>query len=745
MCCQVGSRTGCSSSARNSAVDFESNLKEVLGDRSAKALQTAFGMTTLEDALRHYPRRYAKRGELTDFANLRVDDDVTVMAEVVNVRSHASRRRARGKPVMLTEVTLTDGRAKLTATFFNQTWREKDLVPGRQLLFAGRVSRFRNGLQLVHPDYEPIDPQQPQGAAEHYAGALIPVYPATSRVSTWRFAAVMQILLTVVDDLADPLPETTLRDRKLPGFAEAMRMIHTPASAADVALGKQRLRFEEAFLLQAELLRRRAARRTRSAIPRSPRMDGLVAALDARLPFTLTPGQQSVSEEIAADMATSHPMLRLLQGDVGSGKTVVALRAMLAAVDAGAQAALLAPTEVLAAQHLLTVRNLLGPLAARGQIMGDPTGTLVTLLTGSLSARERRSALLAVASGEAGIVIGTHALMSEGVQFADLGLVVVDEQHRFGVEQRAMLSAKAAGEAQPHTLVMTATPIPRTVAMTVFGDLDVSTLAERPAGRRHVQTHVVPALSRPTHLARVWERAAEEVAGGHQVYVVCPRITADAEAAIEGYPPNSVVELADYLRSGPLANQRIAVMHGQLRTEEKDHVMAAFARGPADRSEQGVDVLVSTTVIEVGVDVPGATLMVILDADRFGVSSLHQLRGRVGRGEAGGLCLLVTAAAADSEAMARLQALAATDDGFEVSVIDLKSRREGDVLGASQSGRASSLRLLSVLDDAEVIAEARTAAQEVLAGDVDATAEPGLRAALTRLAARESSDYLEKA
>jgi ATP-dependent DNA helicase RecG len=726
-------------------VDFDSDLKLVLGDRSAKALHTAFGMTTLEDALRHYPRRYAKRGELTDFANLKVDDDVTVMAEVSKVQSRPSQRRTRGKPILLTEVTLTDGHATLKATFFNQTWREKDLVPGRRMLFAGRVSRYRAGLQLVHPDYEPMDLDHSPGEAQQYAGAIIPVYPATSRVSTWRFAAVMQILLTVVEDLADPLPAATLRTRGLPSFAEAMRMVHTPESSSEVTKAQQRLRFEEAFLLQAELLRRRAARQSRSAIPRTPRPDGLVAALDARLPFSLTPGQLAVSEEIAADMATAHPMLRLLQGDVGSGKTVVALRAMLATVDAGAQAALLAPTEVLAAQHLVTVRNLLGPLAARGQIMGDPSGTLVTLLTGSLGAQAKRAALLSAASGEAGIVIGTHALMSEGVQFADLGLVVVDEQHRFGVEQRATLMSKATGEAQPHTLVMTATPIPRTVAMTVFGDLDVSTLTERPAGRGQVHTHVVRALSRPTHLARVWQRAAEEVAAGHQVFVVCPRITAEGEAATEGYPPGSVLELADYLRAGPLAGQRIEVMHGQLRPEEKESVMAAFARGPADPSDEGVDVLVSTTVVEVGVDVPGATLMVIIDADRFGVSSLHQLRGRVGRGDAGGICLLVTAAAADSEAMARLEALAATDDGFEISLIDLKARREGDVLGAHQSGRASSLRLLSVLDDAAVIADARSGAEEVLGQDPDLVAEPGLLAALTRLAARESSDYLEKA
>ncbi len=725
-------------------VDFDTDLRGILGDRSAKALADAFGIRTVDDALRHYPRRYFRRGELTSFADLRVDDDVTVLAEVAQVRSRPSQRRVRGKPLTLTEVTLTDGQSKLAATFFNQKWREKDLVVGRRMLFAGKVSRFRSGLQLVHPDYEPAISEPSEATSAGFAGAVIPVYPATARVSTWRYAGVMEVLLPVVGDLTDPLPEATRLAHGLVGFADAIRMIHAPADLSEVDAAQRRLRFEEAFLLQAELLRRRADRRARSAIPRTPRPDGLVAALDARLPFTLTPGQLAVSDEIAADMAQPHPMLRLLQGDVGSGKTIVALRAMLAAVDAGAQAALLAPTEVLAAQHLVTITDLLGPLAAKGTIMGDSRGTMATLLTGSLGARARREALLGAASGEAGIIIGTHALMSEGVEFADLGLVVVDEQHRFGVEQRASLLAKAPDEAQPHTLVMTATPIPRTVAMTVFGDLDVSTLRERPAGRSPVATHVVAAPSRPAHLARVWERAREEVAAGRQVYVVCPRISAEGDPPVPGYPPTAVEELVSYLSAGPLKGLRIAAMHGQLDPAEKARVMAAFTRGPADNAA-GVDVLVSTTVIEVGVDVPNATLMAIVDADRFGVSSLHQLRGRVGRGDQAAVCLLVTAAEPGSDSMARLEALAETDDGFDVSLIDLQARREGDVLGANQSGSTSSLRLLSVLADSDVIEEARAAAQDHLDGDPDLISAPHLRAALARLAARQSSDYLEKA
>ncbi|MCB0914453.1 MAG: ATP-dependent DNA helicase RecG [Actinobacteria bacterium] len=725
-------------------VGFAEDLDAILGARTAKALREAFGIRTVEDALRHYPRRYFRRGELTDLGDLSVDDDVTVLAEVASVTSRPGRRRTRGKPVMLTEVTLTDGRHKVTATFFNQTWREKDLRVGRRLLFAGRVSRFRTGMQLVHPDYEPVGVEEEGDVADGFAGAIIPVYPATSRVSTWRYTAAMEILLPLVVDLPDPLPRDTRDEHGLVGFAEAMTMIHAPKELAEIDVARHRLRFEEAFLLQAELLRRRNERRAGSAIPRTPAADGMVAALDERLPFALTPGQLDVAAEIASDMASTRPMLRLLQGDVGSGKTVVALRAMLAAVDAGAQAAFLAPTEVLAAQHFSTITSLLGPMAQRGTIMGDDRGTSVTLLTGSMGTRARRSALLAAASGEAGIIVGTHALMSDDVQFADLGLVVVDEQHRFGVEQRASLVAKATGETQPHTLVMTATPIPRTVAMTVFGDLDVSTLRERPAGRSPVTTHVVPALTKPGYLSRVWQRAREEVDAGHQVYVVCPRISSDGEPATAGYPPTAVEDLAAYVAAGPLQGLRIGGLHGQLDSDEKSRVMAAFAAGPAD-ADSGIDVLIATTVVEVGVDVPNATLMVIIDADGFGVSSLHQLRGRVGRGDTPGLCLLVTAAEPGSDAMARLESLAATDDGFRVSMIDLATRREGDVLGSYQSGNASSLRLVSVLDDADLIELTRAAAAEVLHRDPALASEPGMREALRRLSDREASDFLEKA
>jgi ATP-dependent DNA helicase RecG len=462
----------------------------------------------------------------------------------------------------------------------------------------------------------------------------------------------------------------------------------------------------------------------------------LLDAFDAALPYELTTGQRAVGAEIAEDLARPHPMHRLLQGEVGSGKTVCAVRAMLQVVDSGGQAALLAPTEVLAAQHYRGIADLLGPFGRAGELDSAPDATRVTLLTGSLGAAARRSALASVGSGEAGLVIGTHALLYEGVDFADLGLVVVDEQHRFGVEQRDALRAKA--NQPPHVLVMTATPIPRTVAMTVYGDLEISTLTELPKGRSPIASHVVPAAEKPAYLDRAWHRLCEEVAAGHQAYVVCPRIGDEPAASEDGRrPPIAVLEMAPLLRDGPLAGLRIGVLHGRLPAEEKDAVMRAFAAG-------SLDVLVATTVVEVGVDVPNATVMIVLDADRFGVSQLHQLRGRVGRGTAAGLCLLVTEAAPGSSARERLDAVASTLDGFRLAELDLEQRREGDVLGATQSGRRSHLRLLSLLRDRELIGEARGEAIELVSADPSLEGHPVLREAVTALVDEERAEYLEK-
>jgi ATP-dependent DNA helicase RecG len=435
-------------------------------------------------------------------------------------------------------------------------------------------------------------------------------------------------------------------------------------------------------------------------------------------------------------------MHRLLQGEVGSGKTLCALRAMLQVVDAGGQAALLAPTEVLAAQHYRNLGDLLGPYARAGELDGAPDGTRVALVTGSLGAAARRQATAEVASGAAGIVVGTHALLYEGVDFADLGLIVIDEQHRFGVEQRDALRAKAGQP--PHVLVMTATPIPRTVAMTVYGDLEVSTLTELPKGRSPIASHAVPVAEKPAYLERAWRRLREEVAKGHQAYVVCPRIgdatsDEDADAPPEDgrRPPLAVLDVAPLLTDGPLHGLRIGILHGRLPADAKDAAMRDFAAGK-------LDVLVATTVVEVGVDVPNATMMVIMDADRFGVSQLHQLRGRVGRGSAPGLCLLVTEAVAGTAARERLDAVAATLDGFRLAELDLEQRREGDVLGAAQSGRRSHLRLLSLLRDADLIREARASAIELIDEDAELIKYPELAAAVARLVDEERAEYLEK-
>jgi ATP-dependent DNA helicase RecG len=747
-------------------------LTRALAPRTGKVLENAFGMTTVGDLLRHYPRRYYSRGELTDLSSLREGDHVTVLARVAHVSVHPMPNRnfrARG------EVIITDDRAKLMLTFFFRTTRAeygfaKNLVTGMVGMFAGTVSSFRGRLQLVHPEYELL-PGAPPNAdltpelASEFAAELIPVYPASAKASSWLIARSVKTVLDPLDAGEDPLP-ADLRERYgLYGRAEAIRAIHRPLDWADRNRAVERLKWDEAFMLQAALAQRRMAAAALPAMPRPHVPDGIADEFDARLPFTLTAGQVAVGETIANDLACAYPMHRLLQGEVGSGKTVIAIRAMLQVVDAGGQAALLAPTEVLAQQHYRSVTAMLGPLAQRGQLGGADHATGVALLTGSVSAGARRSALSDVFTGDAGIVIGTHALLEEQVQFDDLGLVVIDEQHRFGVEQRDALRAKAADN-RPHVLVMTATPIPRTVAMTVYGDLETSTLTELPAGRSAIATHVVPSADKPHFLERAWARVKEEVSRGRQAYVVCPRIGDGPEADDGDYPdeddfaglepatvdlshgvprsitnvgrrqPLSVLDVAATLDAGLLAGVRLGILHGRLHPEEKDRVMRAFSAGE-------IDVLVATTVIEVGVDVPNATVMVIMDAERFGVSQLHQLRGRVGRGTAPGLCLLVSEAAPDTPSRERLDAVAATLDGFQLSRLDLEQRREGDVLGAAQAGRRSSLRLLQLLKDEDLIGQARTEATEVVAADPDLARHPALRESIAELLGPQA-DYLDK-
>ncbi|MET9517092.1 helicase-related protein [Streptomyces sp. NPDC002994] len=1065
-------------------------LKKTLGGTTAKVMAEHLDLHTVGDLLHHYPRRYAERGELTQLADLPLDEHATVVAQVADARVL---RFANGKGQRL-EVTLTDGSGRLQLVFFGKSiyHHQKELLPGRRGMFSGKVGMFRNIRQLSHPAYEMLGKDTGADAVEAWANQLIPLYPACAQMESWKIAKTVDVVLASMEatgwqEVADPLPPALREGRGLTDLPDAFRKVHRPRTKADIAEARDRLKWDEAFVLQVALARRRFADTQLPAVARRPSPGGLLDAFDAKLPFTLTDGQQKVSKEIFDDLSTEHPMHRLLQGEVGSGKaqpldamvltpqgyrlmgdmavgdtvvvptgelavvdgvfpqgerevwrivlsdgtavecddehlwivgtsrawdrgqtpkvmttreirldthkanghskwyippaapvdlagdaeppldpylfglllgdgsfrhhlrlstvddeilaaasaavtpecelrpvpgsrcdytiqmaaakdgtrgnpvisalrslglwgitshgkfipavfknttiknrlavlqglldtdgtvpssgmnvsfcsasrqladdvawlvrslggrarvlpkkaafnvsialpdlyapfrlgrkavrmqprpkcntfrrgiraveyvgrkavqcisvahpshayvtdhftvthnTMVALRAMLAVVDAGGQAAMLAPTEVLAQQHHRSITEMMGELAEGGMLGGAEQGTKVVLLTGSMGMPVRRRALLDLATGEAGIVIGTHALIEDKVQFHDLGLVVVDEQHRFGVEQRDALRSK--GKQPPHLLVMTATPIPRTVAMTVFGDLETSVLDQLPAGRSPIATHVVPAKDKPHFLARAWERVREEVENGHQAYVVCPRIGDDeddpkaakgkkkqAEDDPEKRPPLAVLEIAEQISAGPLKGLRVEVLHGRMQPDDKDDVMRRFSAGE-------VDVLVATTVIEVGVNVPNATAMVIMDADRFGVSQLHQLRGRVGRGSAPGLCLLVSEMHEASPARARLAAVAATLDGFELSRIDLEQRREGDVLGQAQSGVRSSLRMLAVIDDEEVIVAAREEAVAVVTADPELERLPELRTALDALLDKEREQYLDK-
>ncbi|MEV0372643.1 helicase-related protein [Streptomyces sp. NPDC050636] len=1007
-------------------------LKKILGGTTAKVLAEHLDLHTVGDLLHHYPRRYAERGELTRLADLPLDEHVTVVAQVADARV-LTFNSGRGQRL---EVTLTDGSGRLQLVFFGKGIHKphKDLLPGRRAMFAGKVSVFNRKLQLAHPEYELLDRDAETGAVDAFANQLMPIYPACQQMASWKITKAVDAVLPSAPDAVDPLPEALREGRSLVPLTEALLKIHRPASKADIGAARDRLKWDEAFVLQVALARRRLAETQLPAVPRALVKGGILDDFDAKLPFSLTEGQHKVSQEIFDDLATEHPMHRLLQGEVGSGKaqpldalvltprgfrpmgemtvgtevvvpsgelavvdgvfpqgerevwrlvlsdgssvecddehlwivgtrgagervlttrelradlhgadgrpkwsiaaatpvdleggeprpldpylvgralgdgsggcaadrvpdayrnaplkgrlavvqglmdaggepagatavyraaaaplaadlawlvrslggraqlnavrdgaydvsvalpdayppfrnrareragtreaaaqpegsdgfrrtiqaieyigrkpvqcisvahpghayvtdhftvthnTMVALRAMLGVVDSGGQTAMLAPTEVLAQQHHRSITEMMGELAEGGMLGGADHGTKVVLLTGSMGVAARRQALLDLVTGEAGIVIGTHALIEDKVQFHDLGLVVVDEQHRFGVEQRDALRGK--GKQPPHLLVMTATPIPRTVAMTVFGDLETSVLDQLPAGRSPIASHVVPAKDKPHFMARAWERVREEVESGHQAYVVCPRIGDDADEAdapkgakkgasgskgaaakasspedvAEKRPPLAVLDVAEQLTKGPLEGLRVAVLHGRMAPDDKDAVMRRFAAGE-------LDVLVATTVIEVGVNVPNATAMVIMDADRFGVSQLHQLRGRVGRGSAPGLCLLVSEMPEASPARARLAAVAGTLDGFELSRIDLEQRREGDVLGQAQSGVRSSLRMLTVIDDEEVIAAAREEATALVTADPELTGCPELRIALAALLDDERERYLDK-
>ena len=716
-------------------VSWDSPLTTVTGKATSKVVkETGFG--TVGELLGHYPRHYVERGRLSDLGELTEGDFLSLVGEIVHSepKTYQDRRTKRMAYRLEVRVKAEDG--TLALTWFDRhantaSWRARELSVGRVGMFSGKLKWFNNHWELNNPDSRMY---VEDGDALDQMPALIPIYKAAGKLNSWQIEETVGFALALLDEVPDPLPDPVRAEEGLIGFEQALRWVHRPDDHKQLGAARKRLKYDEAFVTQAVLARRRAALREFPARPRPGRGDGVLAAFDARLPFTLTAGQLLVGEEIAAELAAAHPMHRLLQGEVGSGKTLVALRAMLQVVDSGGQAALLAPTEVLAQQHLRSIQAMLGDLGQGGQLGGAEEATRVALLTGSMGTAARRQAMLDAASGEAGIVIGTHALLEEKVQFFDLGLVVVDEQHRFGVEQRAALTGKAG--TPPHVLVMTATPIPRTVAMTVFGDLDTSTLSELPAGRGEVQSTVVPIRAQPAWLDRAWARIREEVAQGRQVYVVCSRI-GDEPPPEDGPELFSVEELAPELAAGPLQGLRVEMMHGRMPPDDKDRVMQMFAAGD-------VDVLVSTTVIEVGVDVQNATVMVILDAERFGVSQLHQLRGRIGRGGHAGLCLLVTATQPDSPSLERLTAVASTRDGFALSRIDLEQRREGNVLGTEQSGRRSELRLLSVLHDEDVIVSAREAATAYLEQDPELTGTPGLRAAVVAIEDSEQATFLDK-
>ena len=714
-------------------------LDRVLGDRTAKSFAKHLGLRTVSDLLLHFPRRYATRGALTPISELPIGEPATVVADILEVRE----RRMKGRNGSILEVRITDGHGSMSLSFFNQAWRQKDLRPGLRGLFAGKIGSYNGKLQLSHPEYELFPEEISDAEAKRWAELPIPIYPAASAVTTWAIQRAMAVVLDTLTPIRDELPDEIVTNNGLIPLHQAIDQVHRPEVHAEWQQARDTLKYHEAFLLQATLLKRRFQNLATPATARVAPVDGLSTKFDASLPFTLTNGQIEVGNQIRDDLAATHPMNRLLQGEVGSGKTLVALRAMMTVADSGGQSALLAPTEVLAAQHFRSIQRSLG------EDLAKEVG--LTLLTGQMPTAERKRALLQMVSGKARIVVGTHALISENVEFLDLGFIVIDEQHRFGVDQREALRNK--GKLPPHVLTMTATPIPRTLAVTVFGDLDVSTLTELPAGRQGITSHVVQ-LAQPALVARTWSRIAEEVAAGRQAFVVCPRIDEDdpgeeliasgglaeeellfsdgtdemaAELAKKPRQPlASAIGMTESLRGIPaLAGLRIETLHGRMTAEEKAEVMGRF-------SNRQIDVLVSTTVIEVGVDVPNATVMVILDADRFGISQLHQLRGRVGRGGNAGLCLLLTSAEEGSLALERVRAVAATLDGFELSEIDLELRREGDVLGATQSGGRSSLKLLRVIQDAKLIQAARKTAEQILAGDPTLEKNPLLAEVLER-------------
>ncbi|MDY6870971.1 MAG: ATP-dependent DNA helicase RecG [Actinomycetota bacterium] len=739
-------------------VALTDRLDFVLGGKSAAALEEHFGIRTVNDLLRHYPRKYGDgmtvRGE-EESLDLDEGEHVTFVDVITDAKPGQMKPQPGKRARRYLRVTLGKRNPVVTATFFNADWMIDDLPVGTRLMLSGEVKYFRNILQLSHPAFLVLESSATRkigtkslktiAASSGVTGDdvlavferdFFPIYPASAKVQSWDIYACVRQVLDVLDPVPEPLPESVVHERGLISEDTALRAIHLAGNERERDRARERLAFDEAVGLQWGLVSRRYGELTEAGPPAPQREDGLAAGMRERLPFELTNGQREVLEVLSAELAGTRPMNRMLQGEVGSGKTVIAVLAMLQMVDAGYQCALLAPTELLAAQHDRSIRQILGPLAMAGQLGGAESATQVALLTGSMTPQQKRQVRNEVTTGQAGIVIGTHALLQDAVEFDNLGMVVVDEQHRFGVEQRDRLRAKARSGVIPHLLVMTATPIPRTVALTVYGDLETSTLRELPRGRQPITTNTIFVKQHPTWLDRAWARIVEEVRDGRQAYVVASRIdeTDKRQGNEQGPPPVTAVALYDILKSGQLVGLCTGLLHGRLSGDEKDAVMTAFRAGE-------IDVLVCTTVIEVGVDVPNATVMVVMDADRFGISQLHQLRGRIGRGSHPSLCLLATRLPESSKAGARLKAVAGTLDGFALADLDLRERREGDVLGLHQSGNVNSLRFLSLAEHLEVIVAARELCETLYEKEPD---HPGMAMLAAPFTNTDRVEYLEK-
>ncbi|WP_036354530.1 ATP-dependent DNA helicase RecG [Mycobacterium asiaticum] len=737
---------------------LDDRLDYLLTDKTIKLLDEEFGICTVGELLRHYPRSYFEGASRLGAEDQRPEpgEHITIVDVITATATGWMRQKGpKGKPRQWLRITLGSGRGKVTATFFNADYLKRDLTEHTKVMLSGEVGYYKGAMQLTHPAFLLMDkPGKNRGtnslrniadASQAVSGEVAmseferrsyPIYPASTKLQSWDIYRCVRQVVDMLDPVADPLPADLRAELGLISEDQALRDIHLAEEPTERERARERLTFDEAVGLQWALVCRRHGELSESGPPAPPRPDGLAAELLRRLPFSLTVGQREVLDVLSDGLASTRPLNRLLQGEVGSGKTIVAVLAMLQLVDAGYQCALLAPTEVLAAQHLRSITDVLGPLAMAGQLGGADNATSVALLTGSMSAAQKKRIRAQIGSGQAGIVVGTHALLQDAVEFHNLGMVVVDEQHRFGVEQRDRLRAKAHAGITPHLLVMTATPIPRTVALTVYGDLETLTLRELPRGRQPINTQVIYAWDKPAWLERAWRRIHEEVAAGRQVYVVAPRIDENDNAGEEGgtKPAITAEGLFQRLRAGELAGLRLALMHGRLSSDEKDAAMAAFRAGE-------VDVLVCTTVIEVGVDVPNATVMLIMDADRFGISQLHQLRGRIGRGEHASLCLLVSWVSPDSPASRRLNAVAATMDGFTLADLDLDERKEGDVLGRNQSGRPITLRLLSL---AKHLAYIEAAREFCVRAHGENPGDPGLNSLAAHFVTDDRVEYLDK-